>query len=372
MRDRVLQSPEALAVVGKIYEAALLPEFWPEALTAIGNIIGAYGGAMVVVDRREKTRFVTTDSYRQTYESFLSSGMKYDNNRTVRHLARRHQGFLTDLDTCTQAELDTDPIYSNFLYPFQIGWTVGTVMPVPTSEFLVFDFCHRISDGPFDRTSTAFLDSVRPHLGRAALLSTNLGLQQATVTLQVLAEIGLAAGVLAADARVVACTPQFESLSPRVTIAATDRLVVPSQAAAKMIGVALEQMGSDALVSVRSIPIPASEEGSALILHLVPIRRSARDIFSNSICVIIVTPVTAPSAPLTELLNGLFDLTPAEARVARGIAIGQSITDYANDVGVSRETAKKQLAQVYSKTGTHRQVDLARLLAVASMIPHKT
>ncbi len=79
--------------------------------------------------------------------------------------------------------------------------------------------------------------------------------------------------------------------------------------------------------------------------------------------VVLVTDVTAPEAPTQELLAGLFDLTPAEARVARALATGLPLDRVAAEFGVSVQTIRNQLAAVFHKTGTTRQVVLLRLIA---------
>jgi DNA-binding CsgD family transcriptional regulator len=56
-------------------------------------------------------------------------------------------------------------------------------------------------------------------------------------------------------------------------------------------------------------------------------------------------------------------LTPAEARVARGIAVGKTLDDLASDGGTSRNTIRTQLYRVMEKTGCTRQVEVAGLLA---------
>ena len=62
-------------------------------------------------------------------------------------------------------------------------------------------------------------------------------------------------------------------------------------------------------------------------------------------------------------MKGLFDLTPAEARVACGIGEAKSIEALAAQLGVSRETVRVQLKAVLGKTGLNRQAELASLLS---------
>lgn len=54
-------------------------------------------------------------------------------------------------------------------------------------------------------------------------------------------------------------------------------------------------------------------------------------------------------------------LTPAEARVARGIAQGLSPARIAKQLGVSPQTIRSQLKRVFVKTSTNRQTELSLL-----------
>lgn len=63
-----------------------------------------------------------------------------------------------------------------------------------------------------------------------------------------------------------------------------------------------------------------------------------------------------------ELLRRLFDLTPAEAALARKLASGCPLEQSAQDLGIAIGTARQRLQQVFAKTQTKRQSDLVRLL----------
>jgi len=64
-----------------------------------------------------------------------------------------------------------------------------------------------------------------------------------------------------------------------------------------------------------------------------------------------------------QVLSSSFQLTPAEARIAFGIARGERLTTIAKAHGIALTTAKTQLHAVFKKTGTHRQAELAVMLA---------
>ena len=103
-----------------------------------------------------------------------------------------------------------------------------------------------------------------------------------------------------------------------------------------------------------------------MVAHVNPIRLSARDIFVRCAAALVLTPVTLPQAPPVELVQSLFDLTPAEARVARSLASGKTVDDIASDGGTSLNTVRTQVRHVLEKTGCNRQTDVVALLTTIS------
>ncbi len=67
----------------------------------------------------------------------------------------------------------------------------------------------------------------------------------------------------------------------------------------------------------------------------------------------------------------LFRLTPAEARVARAIAQGDSVDEYASREGVTRATVKTQLQAAFAKTGAGSQTALVRLIMMLPTVRDK-
>lgn len=77
----------------------------------------------------------------------------------------------------------------------------------------------------------------------------------------------------------------------------------------------------------------------------------------------VVSQVTRKAIPQPELLYGLFDLTPAEARLTRELLDGGALPEIAARVGLSHHTLRIQLRSIMAKTGTRRQAELTQLLA---------
>ena len=104
-----------------------------------------------------------------------------------------------------------------------------------------------------------------------------------------------------------------------------------------------------------------------MIIHVLPVRGVGQDTFVHGLALLMITPVDRSAVPNAEVLQGLFDYTPAEARVARAIVEGKTIDTIALANGVSRETIRTHVASILAKSGVNRQADLVALLGGLSL-----
>jgi DNA-binding CsgD family transcriptional regulator len=185
-------------------------------------------------------------------------------------------------------------------------------------------------------------------------------LERARAATQTLGLLGIPALVFADNGKILAANQLIEKLSGFILWRTKDRIALGDARADALLRDAIAMVDRDDAPSVRSFPV--RNAGSAMIAHVVPIRGSARDIFSRCAAMLILTPVTRPEAPSVELIRSLFDLTPAEARVARGLAAGQTVKVMAADSGTSTNTVRTQVNAVLTKTGYSRQSDVVALL----------
>ena len=64
----------------------------------------------------------------------------------------------------------------------------------------------------------------------------------------------------------------------------------------------------------------------------------------------------------------MFGLAPAQARLVAALVAGETMADYADSVGISMNTAKTQMRQIFLKTGVNRQADLIRAVAANPLV----
>ena len=65
-----------------------------------------------------------------------------------------------------------------------------------------------------------------------------------------------------------------------------------------------------------------------------------------------------------------FELTPAEARLARILIAGKSLNDACHELHIQRTTAKTHLRNLFDKLGVRRQTELVSLL-LRSIVPDR-
>ena len=302
-------------------------------------------------------------------EDYIAQGWPQRSDRQDRLLRARHAGFLGDLDVYTREEMDREPVFTEFHRPRGLGWGTATAIPVPTGDMLIFDVERRFEAGPVEPETVQRLDALRLHLARAGLLSARLAFERARAAAMALGHVGLPAAVLARNTRILAANPLLEAMVLEVVLDRTARVALADRNADELLAEGLARLTlPGASGGVRSIPIPAQENRPPTIVHLLPIRLGAHDVFSGASGILIVTPVKPGEVPTAEVLQGLFDLTAAEARVARSIAERQTPDSIAENLGVSRETVRSQLKAVFAKTGASRQVGLAALLTGARIV----
>ena len=106
-----------------------------------------------------------------------------------------------------------------------------------------------------------------------------------------------------------------------------------------------------------------------MVVHVLPLRRAAHDIFSGADILVAATEVHASKlVPSPSILIGLFDLSSSEARLATALASGLSLKEAAAQSHVTVKTCRTYLEKIFAKTGTHRQGELVALLKAAQPI----
>lgn len=347
-------------LIERIYEAAFVSEMWPDVLRSLADVSGSAIGSLLVFSTRAPPFARSTAEFDQEAVRAMSSPgwMISAADRDAAYAG--HRGFYVTSDLLTDAMCARDAIGA-FMKQRDFGEQASARIELPTSESAVFTFDRRLADGRHAPGQIDILNSFMPDLSRATLVAARLGVAKAQSTVAALQLIGLPAAVMTRFGVVLATNRGFDALADLFVAVAGGGLAILDSAANRLLKSAVEHAGLGAGV-VSSIPI-RREEQTPLVVHVAPLKRGARDIFSGADVLLAVTEVRpGTSTPSAAILAALFDLTQSEVRVATLIAQGRTIAEIAVDIGVTLKTARTYLDRIFAKTGVHRQSDLAAML----------
>jgi DNA-binding CsgD family transcriptional regulator len=110
------------------------------------------------------------------------------------------------------------------------------------------------------------------------------------------------------------------------------------------------------------LAVSRGKELRPLLVTAVPLNPTDTLDASNSFGVVFITDPDRADDPTVETLRRAFHLTYREAATATAIAHGQGLQAAADTMGVALTTARSQLQQVFAKTGTSHQAELAALV----------
>ena len=348
--------------IDSIYEAAAIPELWRSVLVDFAQLAGAKDSVLIAARGDTFNRWIVSSP--EFDELVLAHSRRFPSNvRTQRLLASQHPGFITDRDVLTEAEIDAEPVFRDFLIPRGYGNGVATAILVPSGDTIIVHAERTRDDAPVGRDVVNRLDLLRPHFARAALLSSRLELERARAAAQMLDMLGLPGAVLGREGRILVANRLLNDLVPQLVQDRPSRMGLADPHADALLVEALARLevGADT-ETIGSIPVAASRENPPTIVHVLPVRGAAHDLFASATSIVVLTPVVPGDVPSADVLRGLFDLTPAEARLAGIIASGSQPREAARSLGVAEETARTTLKRVFAKTGVGRQAELVALL----------
>lgn len=350
----------SLVTPDEIYESAFIAEKWPQLLGNCADAVGAIGGGFFTYNG-DVQNWTASDGMKETLGAFVEGRIISGFRPRIADDAFQHR-FFTEYDSFTDEDLKAHPLYRDFLRPRGLGWSARTSIRLPTGDNFVFNFERAYDKGPVSPAELGAINSLRPHLARSALMSARLQLERARSTTQALAMLGLPALLFDTKGRVIAANDLIEALPNEVKFKAFDGVVLADKRANKLLSKAIESASRETHVVPYSFSVCDEAGNPVRIAHVVPICGESRGIFVRSAGMLVLTQLGGAHTPSVDLVQSLFDLTAAEARVARAISKGETLEEIAAGNNLSVNTVRTQLRSILDKTGCRRQLEVAQLL----------
>ena len=362
--------------VEAIYDAAPDPSHWPHALQAIADCFGDFGA--ILIWRRDDGTFGTIVS-----KSLVEAQKDYEQNgwsvHELRALRTAERGYFfsgdpfTDRHVCSDEEIRTDPVYTQFLARHGLGW-FGAIAVSPDPHVGVALSIQRSArtHSPFSDAELAILARLGRHVEKSLRLSIRLfDAELVKVGLgEALARVGI--GVFALDSlgRVVFANPAGELLLGDGLALVNDRLLIGAAPERAALEAAIEQMiraaPEDVAAEPKPILIHRKKAERPLAVYVLPIALSshpAAQFLTHARAIVLVIDPEASGPADPALVRDVLGLTLGEARVAALVGAGLSPRESAEKLGIAEETARTVLKRVFSKTGVSRQSELTALLS---------
>src|SRR5579885_3192372 len=340
------------------YDAALDPAAWPPFLdrlaAAVGGIVpGLFwsrpaGGNELAIQRGVEPRWERAfhDYYvrldiRRPLISALPEGSVF-----------RGQDVLQDRDL-VRAEF-----YNDFLRPQGLFHIAGAVVLKEGDAVGVIRVLRPRGARPFGARELDVFRRLAPHLKRALRIGTALHQAKAAegAATAVLDRLPTAVFLLDAAGIVVGTNRSADDLLDR-----RDSLVLREGRLVSVVAGETERVARFVVEVARDNPAGVDRGIRMLRFATGAGGRERGTLVLAAIPLVANDPGQRVETP-AGVLTRLFELTPAEARLAVALAEGKTLAEAAAKFGIKTSTARKQLNQILGKTRLHRQVDLVRAL----------
>lgn len=156
----------------------------------------------------------------------------------------------------------------------------------------------------------------------------------------------------------------MEAYIGREILVRNNRLVLHDSRADSELSEVIDRLKETSDVQAcRLDPVIVRREGKRpLVLKVLPVPPAARSPFLGARAVLVLNDLEGTAAVNPDMFGKVFELTPAQAKLAGKLATGSSMETAAAEMGVTAETARSHLKAIFNRTGTHRQGELVALL----------
>lgn len=361
----------------RIYDAALDPAIWPDALQKIADCFGDVGTVILFQRNDGTTGNIVSPKLVDAQRDFNQHWSDKDirGQRAFERGLFLRSDAITDRHVVTPEEIETHPIYTDFNAKHGLGWVAGvSILPDPRTP--VWLSVQRAKSKP--QFSEDELDLI-VLLGRHAENSLRIGMR--LITNEAISS-NIADVLSDMDCGIVVLDGQEKPLfqNEAATHALSEGLYL-KQALRKRDSSrkrptdtrAVGSMKSTTHVSVDLNPVIVDRTiGGSLVFFFLPFRQSQpahlAALFSHAETIVLILDLQLQTNADPSILRSVLGLTLAEARVAAGVGAGRSPRKTAESLGVTEETVRKVLKNVFAKTGVHRQSELALLMSRLSLV----
>jgi len=358
-------------LIGVLYETALDPSRWREAVGLCGQYAGGVDAHLLTINKNTNipiaSVFAATFFDLQVGADYANYYIAIDPRRDILRDTIVHE-WLCCHHTFNQNFVGRNEFYQDFF--IQVGARYAMVALVDDNEDYqsIIGVSRAVGQQPFDHAEQLAAQRFSGHLQRA------LRLQKHTQSLHTKAELGaraidaMALSMLIVDGKgdILYLNSGAERLlNSRGSglTCKTGRLFTTHPPNKNRLAALIA--AATGYPAVGGAMFLGGEETRQVIVTPLPAASSFAQDWQTPLALVLVIEAGKNLTTL-QLLGKLYDLSPAELRVASALLAGKSPEKYAQEAGVTLNTVRSQLKNLFRKTGTCRQ---SELVAVLSRVP---
>lgn len=367
-----------LQLIDRCYGAALDEDHWAPVLKDIREFLDGCSATLFFTDLKLKPidQFfgdnVSPDSIADYKAHFHTVDI-----RMQRAVPGAVNKIVADGDLVDESIINEHEFYQDFLRPIGHRYIVSSVMQLDQESYA---FCSVHRGLQQDHAGDDVLDDARlllPHLRRSLQLRRKLSTinVRSQAAFDLLDGLGQAVFLIAADGRIA-----WQNAWAHRLLRQQDGLLTSDGELRTLSAASNAELQRLIRAALTTVSRPRAQPGGMMTISRPSLKRSyqvlvtplprspelrlaKQGLTTGPLAAIFILDLEQKSVPPTELLRRLYDLTPAEARLATALGSGLSLKAYAEKSRLSIHYVRWLLKQVESKTDTRRITDLIRLLA---------
>lgn len=367
-------------LTGAIYSTVEAPDQWPSVLARIAAAINAKSGIVRMLDLRGRRTVLS--SYHYNLDTDLQTeycGGLVMNDPYLEALERLPAGRIVTNDGLIDLDRTRDTeFYHVYMKPLDNHYIVGGFLEREgDGHHSIIGFHRHSGSEQFEQSRVRVVEWLAPHVKQAMHLQRVLGHERnrADSAERALDAMAVACLLLDRQGRMVHANRTGErlvQLECGLGIRGGRVMSDDSRVMAmikEMTAQAEDAPSGRGCFASRSVLVPARGAGTSNLLVVgMPIAQTVSTMgeeWPAARVALYVGDLDDTGVLRPEVLRAIYDLTPAEARLAVAVGRGRDLSRLSADWNVSSETLRSQLKAVFAKTGVNRQVELVRLLAGA-------
>lgn len=360
-------------LIGTLYDAAANPELWDKFLQQLAHRTRATSAGLVMIDASQNL-FTISSSWEVEPEA---TRLYQDYYGALDIWAQRGltkpAGYVCPSESLwPPSEMVTSELYNDFMQRFGFEHGLFGVVENAEARWASVSLYRDSSCTEFEGSTHEILKFLSPHMQRAFKMHLQFSeLKAQSQKLETALDmLPTAIFFLGAKGEILIMNRSASALAAEKDgILATPRglraeLPGESSLLERAITDAISPSNGKVITSGGTVRV-SRRTRSPLHILISPIRDSNINGISVGQAVRAVAFVTSASRrppPTQDILRTLFGLTPAECRVALLLSDGLAPRKIASMIGVSDNTVRAQIKNIFSKTGVNRQGELIRLL----------